>query len=115
MLWVGVAYTILDIILPTIASIFIFRYPVGALIKSARNFVGLIFKLGTWILQEAHAPASALATWHSWKGPATDDWAIAWLAVSLLYGLLNIYLAVLVSQMVLRQIPEQTFLVEEAA
>jgi hypothetical protein len=45
----------------------------------------------------------------------TANWPVAWLAVSLLYGLLNIYLAVLVSEMVLRQIPEQTFLVEEAA
>lgn len=114
-LWAGVAYTVLDIIMPTIASLFIFRYPVGELIKSARNFVGLVFKLGTWVLQQAHAPASAVHTWQSWEGPAADNWAIAWLAVSLLYGLLNIYLAVLVSEMVLRQIPEQTFLVEDAA
>lgn len=114
-LWTGVAYTILDIIVPTVVSIVIFQYPVKELIKSARNFVGLVFKLGTWVLEQAHAPASAVRTWHSWQGPVTDHWPIAWLAVSLLYGLLNIYLAVLVSQMVLRQIPEQTFLVEEAA
>jgi hypothetical protein len=84
-------------------------------VKSARNFVGLVFKFGSWVLQEAHAPASAIASWQSWRDPVAENWPIAWLAVSLLYGLLNIYLAVLVSEMVLRQIPEQTFLVEEAA
>jgi hypothetical protein len=114
-LWAGVAYTILDIIIPTIISLIIFRYPVGELIKSAKNFVNLVFKLGTWVLEQAHAPASAVATWESWKTPTVDHWVVAYLAISLLYGLLNIYLAVLVSQMVLRQIPEKTFLVEEAA
>jgi hypothetical protein len=114
-LWTGVAYTVLDIIIPTVVSIIIFRYPINELVKSARNFVALIFKLGSWVLQQAHAPASAIHQWQSWKGPVTANWPVAWLAVSLLYGLLNIYLAVLVSEMVLRQIPEQTFLVEEAA
>lgn len=114
-LWTGVAYTVLDIIIPTIVSIIIFQYPIHSLVKSARNFVGLVFKFGAFVLQHAHAPASVLSTWQSWRGPVTANWPIAWLAVSLLYGLLNIYLAVLVSEMVLRQIPEQTFLVEEAA
>lgn len=114
-LWTGVAYTALDIVFPTVVSVFIFQYPIHALVKSARNFVGLVFKFGVWVLQEAHAPASAIADWQSWRGPVATNWPIAWLAVSLLYGILNIYLAVLVSQMVLRQIPEQTFLAEEAA
>jgi hypothetical protein len=114
-LWTGIAYTVLDIIFPTVVSVIVFRYPIHALVKSARNFVGLVFKFGSWVLQEAHAPASAIASWQSWRDPVAENWPIAWLAVSLLYGLLNIYLAVLVSEMVLRQIPEQTFLVEEAA
>jgi hypothetical protein len=113
--WTAFAYTILDILIPTVVSIFIFRYPIPQLVKSARNFVDLIFRFGGWVLQEAHAPASAISTWQSWRGPVSDHWIFAWIAVSFVYGLLNIYLAVLVSEMVLRQIPEQTLVVEEAA
>jgi hypothetical protein len=114
-LWVGVVYTVLDLIIPTIASIIIFRYPISKLEKGADNAVSVTFKFGYWVLQHAQAPADVLARWHSWQGPVTDHWVVAWLGLMVLYGMMLVYLAVLVSQMVLRQIPEQAFSAEEAA
>jgi hypothetical protein len=109
-LWTGVVYAVLDRIVPTLASVIIFRYPVKDLIRSSRNFIHLIFQFGTLVLTQAHQvgaiPLSAVHTWNSWRGPATDNWLAFWVALLVLSGVLTMYLAVLVTEIILGQLPE---------
>lgn len=114
-LWTGPVYALLDLVLPTIASIIIFRYPVKDLVGSAHHFVQLIFNFLTFVLQGLGAPASVLHQVHSWEGPAVVHWQFAWLGVTVLYGYLTVYLAVLISELVLRQIPDETLEAQKAA
>lgn len=114
-LWTGPVYAILDLVIPTIVSIIIFRYPIKALVGSAHNFVKLTFNAVTGILQHLNAPASVVREVNGWEGPVATHWQFAYLGTSILYGLLTMYLAVLVSEMVLRQIPEQTLESQKAA
>jgi uncharacterized protein YybS (DUF2232 family) len=107
-LWTGPVYALLDVIFPTVASLFIFRYPVKDLIGSAHNFVKLMFNFAVWIMTKAGAPASAIHQVRSWEGPAVTHWQYAWIGLSVLYGYLIIYLAVLISEVVLRQLPAET-------
>lgn len=107
-LWTGVVYAVLDIALPTIASLFIFRYPIGKLIQSAHHFVQLMFRALLWVLGRMHAPGSVVHQVHAWEGPAVEHWQFIWLGITILYGLLNMYLVALVSTTVLRQLPENT-------
>jgi uncharacterized protein YybS (DUF2232 family) len=114
-LWTGVVYSILDLVLPTIASVFIFRYPVSQLIQSARNFVKLVFRGLIGILERLGAPNSFLHDVRGWEAWAVAHWQVMWLGVTVLFGLLMMYLVVLVSEMVLRQIPEETLARRSAA
>lgn len=107
-LWTGPVYAFLDLIVPTIASLYIFRYPVHDLIQSARNFVKLIFNLLVFVMQHAGAPRSALHDVRGWESGAVAHWQYAWIGAMIVYGLLNMYLAAIVSEMVLKQIPEAT-------
>ncbi len=107
-LWTGPVYAVLDLILPTIASVIIFRFPVKDLIKTAKHFVQLVFNVWIWVLQQLNAPASVIHQVHGWEKPAENNWPLVWLGVIILYGILNMYLTVLVSYMVLNQVPEQT-------
>ena len=107
-LWTGPVYAILDLVIPTIASVIIFRYPVKQLVESARHFVQLIFRFLTFVLQSAHAPPSVVREVHGWEGPAVAHWQLAWLGTMVLYGYLTVYLAVLLSELVLRQLPDET-------
>lgn len=106
--WTGPVYAILDLVIPTIASVIIFRYPVKDLIDSARHFVRLVFRFLIWTLQHMNAPASTLREVRGWEGPVVVHWQWAWLGTMVLYGYLTVYLAVLVSELVLRQIPSET-------
>lgn len=114
-LWSGPAYAVLDLILPTIGSVIIFRYPVKDLIHSAQNFIKLFFRATTYLLQQFHAPASVVQQVHGWQAPAANHWVEVWIAVMILYGLLNQYLVAVVSEMVLKQIPQQTLTRQKAA
>ena len=114
-LWTGPVYAVLDLIIPAIASVIIFRYPVKDLVTSARNFVKLVFRFLTWVLQHSGAPPSAIHSVRGWEAPAVAHWQYAWLATSVVYGLLTMYLAVLVTEMVLRQLPNQTLERQRAA
>jgi hypothetical protein len=114
-LWTGVAYAVLDLVLPTIASIYIFRFPIKQLVQTARNFVKLLFNALLYLLGKLHAPASFLHQVRGWEGPAVNHWQLVWLGVTVVYGLLNMYLVVLVADMVLKQIPEETLSRRKAA
>jgi Predicted membrane protein (DUF2232) len=158
-IWAGMVYAVLDLIVPTIGSIFVFRYPVKDLIHSARNFVKLVFdfiqfgvshgwdqslrplSLGMAIFLAIVAlrqptrraamltalsilpflaisgflylggPTSTSSTIHQlkvWERVTADNWVLPWLGITFLYGFLQMYLVVLVSNMVLNQVPEQT-------
>ncbi|MDQ2743165.1 MAG: YybS family protein [Chloroflexota bacterium] len=107
-LWTGVIYTILDVLFPTVASIFLFRFPVKTLISTARHAVKLVFQIARGGLHVVHAPASVIHSSHAWENWAVSHWLIVWLGVILVYGLLNMYLTVLVSEIVLNQLPEET-------
>lgn len=114
-LWTGVVYTILDLLLPTIASLIIFRYPIKKLVESARHFVRLIFQFLSWILHGAHASAATIHEVHTWQSSAVAHWFLVWLGILLLYGLLNQYLAVLVTHIVLNQLPNEILQERKAA
>jgi uncharacterized protein YybS (DUF2232 family) len=113
-LWTGVAYAIFDLIIPTIASVFIFQYPISKLVQTARHFVRLIFKGLIYVLQTIGAPNGVLREVKGWENPAVDHWQIVWVSVMILVGILNMYLVALVSEMVLKQVPEGTLTRQEA-
>lgn len=104
-LWTGVAYAILDVILPTIATVFIFRYPVKDLITAAKNFFHSVFNLLIYIVKSLGAPHSTLSQLRGWQVWTVGHWQVAWIILMFLYGIITMYLVVLVSEMVLRQVP----------
>lgn len=114
-LWTGPVWAILDLVLPTIAGVIIFRVPVKDLIKSAQNFVHLFINALTWILERLRAPHALIHAIHGWAPVLSDHWQLSWLGLMVIYGLLNMYLSALVSEMVLHQIPEQTLSRQKAA
>jgi hypothetical protein len=114
-LWTGPVYAVLDLVLPTIASVIVFRYPVKELIKSAKNFIDLVFRFLTYMLDRVQAPPSFVHEVHGWEAPAANHWQLVWVATMVLYGLLTMYLVALVADMVLNQIPEQTLSRQKAA
>jgi uncharacterized protein YybS (DUF2232 family) len=114
-LWTGPIYAFLDLILPTVASVFIFRYPVKTLSDAARNFVKSAFNALYWLLDGFGASRPLLHDVNSWKSWAADHWQLPWVASLVLYGLLTMYLAVLVAEAVLKQIPDQTMERQKAA
>lgn len=114
-LWTGFAYAVLDLMIPAIASVFIFQYPISKLVQTARHFVRLIFKGLIYVLQTIGAPRSVLHEVRGWENPAVDHWQIVWVAVMILVGILNMYLVALVSEMVLKQVPPGTLDRQEAS
>jgi Predicted membrane protein (DUF2232) len=104
----GPVYGFLDYVVPTILSIIIFRFPIHDLIKAAQNAVNLVFHLVQYFLTRFHAPASVHHQVQGMAHTAAGHWQIVILVVLVLQGVLNIYLAALVSELVLKQIPEQT-------
>ena len=83
-LWTGVAYAVLDLIIPTIASVFIFQYPISKLVQTARHFVRLIFRGLIYVLQTIGAPQGVLHEVRGWENPAVDHWQFIWVAVMIL-------------------------------
>jgi hypothetical protein len=114
-LWSGAAYAVLDLMIPTIASVFIFRYPVSDLVKTAQRFVKLLFSGVIDLLQGFGAPAAVVREVKGWETPAVDHWQIVWVCIMVFVGILNMYLVALVSDMVLKQIPEETLARQSAA
>ncbi len=114
-LWTGVVYTILDLLVPTIVSLIILRYPIKKLIESARHFVRLIFQIVTWGLHQVHASLATIHQVHGWQTSAVSHWLFVWLGILLLYGLLNQYLTVLVTHIVLNQLPDEILEQRKAA
>jgi uncharacterized protein YybS (DUF2232 family) len=113
-LWTGVVYSVLDLIIPTIASVIIFQYPVSKLVQSARHLVRLIFKGLIFVVQKIGAPHSAVNLVRGWEPGAVDHWQIMWLGITVLVGILNMYLVALVAEMVLKQVPEGTLARQDA-
>lgn len=113
--WTGIAYAILDLIIPTILTVIIFRYPVDKLITAARHFVRLLFNGLIGILNAVNAPQSTINTVKGWEGPAVDHWQYIWIGTMFLYGMLTMYLVVLVVEIVLKQLPAQTLARQRAA
>ena len=113
-LWTGVAYAVLDLMIPTILSVFIFQYPISKLVETARHFVKLMFKGLLYVLQVIGAPQSVLRDVRGWEGPAVDHWQFVWVGVMILVGILNMYLVALVSEMVLKQVPPDLLERQEA-
>ncbi|HCG02596.1 MAG TPA: hypothetical protein DEV93_18890 [Chloroflexi bacterium] len=114
-LWAAVAYAILDLIIPTILSVIIFRFPVHQLIDAARHFIRLLFNFAIFVMKGIGAPSGAVHTLKGWEGPAVSHWQISWIVTTIFLGFLNVYLVALVSDMVLNQIPEETLATQRAA
>jgi hypothetical protein len=104
----SVIYAVLDYMVPTIASVFIFRYPVHDLIQAARHFIRLVFNLLTGVMGGIGASPGAVHMVKGWEASAVTYWQVSWVVLMIFLAILNIYLVVLVSEMVLKQIPEET-------
>lgn len=113
-IWATASYAVLDLILPTIASIYIFRYPVHDLITAGRRFIRLVFGALINILTGLGAPKDVTNTLHAWQASAVLHWQISWVVLMMFLAFLNIYLVVLVSEMVLKQMPEETLTTQRA-
>jgi hypothetical protein len=114
-LFTGPFYAFFDLIIPTIVSVIVLRYPVKQLADAARNFVKEVFNLFIYILKDFHAAPSTIHQVNVWKVWAADHWQVAWVVSLALLGILTMYLAVLVAEIVLRQIPEQTLARQRAS
>jgi len=114
-LWTGPVFTVVDLIIPTVLSVIIFRYPIHDLVQSARNGIQIPFQLARFFLQRLNAPSSVLHDLVSWQHGAAEHWQISWVLVMMVYGTLTMYLAVIVSEVVLNQIPDQTLSRQRAA
>jgi hypothetical protein len=66
-------------------------------------------------MKALNLPASAINTVRGWETPAVDHWQYIWVATMFIYGLLTMYLVVLVVEIVLRQVPESTLARQKAA
>jgi hypothetical protein len=106
-IWTSPVYGFLDVVIPTVASVYIFRLPVKALIQTAKQFVRQAFNILQWFLQQLHAPASVIHQVHGWEQPAVVHWQLVWLGTAVLYGLSTMWLVALISDMVLKQMPEE--------
>ncbi|MGH2441971.1 MAG: hypothetical protein ACRDFX_02260 [Chloroflexota bacterium] len=104
----GPLYAFFDLFLPTIASIYIFRYPIKKIVEAAKNFIKLVFNFVVYVLNRAHVSRVTIHHVDQAKAWATAHWVVPWFGSLVLLGLLTMYLAVLVSEMVLRQIPDET-------
>jgi uncharacterized protein YybS (DUF2232 family) len=104
----GPIYAFFDLIVPTVVSVVVFRYPVKQLSDAARNFVKAAFNLFIYVLNAFHASPGVIHQMNLWKASAADHWQVAWVVSLALLGILTMYLAVLVAETVLRQVPEQT-------
>lgn len=111
----GPLYAFFDLVIPTIAAVYVFRYPVKTLSDAARNFVKLLFNIAISVLNAFHASPAVIHQANLWKAAAAAHWQIAWVGSLVLLGLLTMYLAVFIAEMVLRQIPGQTLVRQKAA
>jgi hypothetical protein len=114
-LWTGPVYAVLDIMIPTVATIILFRFPVKDLITTARHSVEVAFNLLVNIMNRFHASAGTIHQARQWEKYTADHWQLAWVLVAILYATLTMYLVALVSDAVLNQIPEQTQSRQKAA
>ncbi|GAC1321506.1 MAG: hypothetical protein NVS2B16_11120 [Chloroflexota bacterium] len=114
-LFTGVTFAIVDLVIPTIAGIFIFRYPIHDLVKSAQNFVSAIFRFLRYVLAQAHAPHAAIHQLQVWERPVLLHWQYAWLGLIVVDGITTMYLAVLVAEIVLNRMPAYAVARQRAA
>lgn len=114
-LWTGAAYAVLDLIIPTILTVIIFRYPVSKLIDAAKHFVRLIFNFMIFLMQGFGASKGTVHAVRVFESGAVDHWQMIWIVTMIVYGILTMYLVVLVAEIVLRQIPAHTLARQRAA
>lgn len=114
-IWSGAAYALLDLIIPTIISVLVFRYPVKQLAQAARNFVKTLFNLVYFVVSGFSASPATLHWLNHAKTATADHWQLAWLGLMAFYGIINMYLVVLVAEIGLRQLPEETLEPQRAA
>src|SRR5579875_484625 len=97
-LWTGPVFAVLDLIIPTIVTIYLFQYPVKKLIASARHFVAFLFNLLIGVFNLSHAPAGVIHDLHLAEHAWVADWVLVWVGIMVLYGLLTMYLVAIVSE-----------------
>lgn len=113
LLWTGPIFAFFTLFIPTIVSLVVFQYPVKKLIEAARNFNKLMFNFLIYVCHFVQAPASLFRHLDDAKAWSSLHWQVGYGGSLLLLGYLTMYLAVLVSEMVLKQIPEHTLLRQE--
>lgn len=190
----GPAYAVLDILVPTVISIYLFRIPVKDLVKSAQNAVKLFFRFFRWLAGERgtlpspsgqihglaqhwqivlvgvlvvvilmipgdrlsqmsagealrmagrqmvenvrgilitlavlvvllvtveavghfHASAGTVHTFRDWQHWAVVYWQVPFVVLVIFQGSLLIYLAALITEMVLKRLPPETLVRQQA-
>jgi len=109
LLWAGPLYGLLDVVLPTVITVIIFRYPVHYLVDSAKNAIRLSLRFVEWLLTQVHVSRAVVHDVHGWQQPLVTHWQIPWLVLTLIFaGYGTLILITLVVEIVLSRVPEDT-------
>lgn len=106
-LWTGPAYALLDLLIPTLISVWLFRYPVGKLIGAAKNFIRSMFDFVISVARFANVSPSGISSLNDAKTWTVVHWQVGWLLLYAVLGVLTTYLAVIAAEVVLKQLPEE--------
>lgn len=107
LLWSGPVFALLDVVLPTVLSVIVFRYPVHDLVQSAKNFIRLMLNFTEFVLKGLQAPSSVVHDVQGWEQPLVTHWQFPWLGAAVVFGGYGTLLLVaLVVDIVLRGVPE---------
>lgn len=106
-LWTGPVYAFLDVLIPTIAAVWLFHYPVSKLIQAAKTFIGSFFSFFISIASRLGMSPAEVHQLNDLKAWNVVHWQVGWLASYAVYGVLTTYLAVIAAQIVLKQLPDE--------
>lgn len=114
-IFTGIVFAVVDLLIPTVAGVIIFRYPIHDLVKSAQNFVAATFRLLQFVLTRLHAPHALVHQFQLWEKPVLQHWQLAWLGLIVVDGITTMYLAVLVAEIVLNRMPDYALVRQRAS
>ena len=111
----GAMFALFALVIPQIVAVFVFRYPVHDIVKSAQNFVGVSFRFFRYLATRVHAPHEVIHQLQVWQKPVQTHWQFAWLGLVILSGITSVYLSVLVAEIVLNRVPGYTLARQRAS
>jgi hypothetical protein len=111
----GPVFAFFDLLIPTLASIWLFHYPIDKLIGAAKNFIKLVFNFVISVAKFANVSHSGVSALNDAKIWSVVHWQAGWLASYAVLGVLTTYLAVIAAEIVLKQLPQELLVRQRAA